>query len=381
MSGRTRDVPWLVLMSRPLLNAVQHKRRVTKAICCSIFALLAGAAGFARIVARWNGSNRQLLRYVEDGQYQMAVGAIRSGADANTTADIVGTSHRTLSDDVRMALGVESKQHRYSRDSVLQLAVHPIGGELRFRYHSQLAELVECLLEHGARPDLKDGDGLTPLWYAVACRRTDIAALLLAKGANPNGCDDTKRYGPPVCKADAACAMLLIRYGADVNLCDLAGSAAIHASDAPCTTVLIQHGARLDVRDKSGQTPLMIAVNNRWSAKVKILVASGAKVSVKDMHGATALHYAAGYGTRQDIDLLIKAGAKLDVLDDGGGTPLMWAATLGNTESARALISFGALSGCRNSSGKAAIDLAIEHGCDAIAQLLRPSGIRPSGPW
>jgi hypothetical protein len=45
--------------------------------------------------------------------------------------------------------------------------------------------IVALLLEHGADPDLADKDGVRPLTHARARGQTEIAALLVAAGAQP----------------------------------------------------------------------------------------------------------------------------------------------------------------------------------------------------
>ena len=47
-------------------------------------------------------------------------------------------------------------------------------------------EVAEALLECGANIEARDSLGETPLRRAVNCGKTGVAALLLAKGADPH---------------------------------------------------------------------------------------------------------------------------------------------------------------------------------------------------
>ncbi|MBQ3218253.1 MAG: ankyrin repeat domain-containing protein [Akkermansia sp.] len=46
--------------------------------------------------------------------------------------------------------------------------------------------LAEELLKSGMNPNVRDSDGLSPLWYSVALENYKIAELLLTYGANPD---------------------------------------------------------------------------------------------------------------------------------------------------------------------------------------------------
>lgn len=85
------------------------------------------------------------------------------------------------------------------------------------------SEWLSFLLAKGARPDIKDNDGNTPLMVATLLRFPDGARLLLQRNANvnlPNGSGET-----PLIQAvqlnDAAMVRVLIAAGADPDQRDL----------------------------------------------------------------------------------------------------------------------------------------------------------------
>lgn len=61
-------------------------------------------------------------------------------------------------------------------------------GEMLTLLHWSVIEgqtkICEYLLENGAKVDIKDNNGFTPLHYACKCRHTDSVELLLKWSAN-----------------------------------------------------------------------------------------------------------------------------------------------------------------------------------------------------
>ncbi len=92
-------------------------------------------------------------------------------------------------------------------------------------------EMVKLLLQHQAKVDLLDGQGYTPLEWAISQRAADIAGLLLDAGANPNvkfssksgyasESDGKTPLGMAVANVDKALVEVLLAHKADPNLPD-----------------------------------------------------------------------------------------------------------------------------------------------------------------
>jgi ankyrin repeat protein len=110
-------------------------------------------------------------------------------------------------------------------------------------------DAMKLLLAHGAKADLPNSLGVTPLMAAAGLRSNEI---------------DTR--GKYVTEKDAITAIdLLVKAGADVNLID-----------------------------ERGQSALYGAAYWGWNDVIKNLVGHGASLSIKDVHGHTAVDMAMG---------------------------------------------------------------------------------------
>lgn len=115
-----------------------------------------------------------------------------------------------------------------------------------------------------------DRDGLASrklLRWAVGHNRTDIAGMLLERGADPDThreLGDGTLLSDVVTGANADMARLLIKYGATVNFCshpwrNTPLHQAVSFNRKEMVLLLLEHGADITIRDKQGETPLDLA--------------------------------------------------------------------------------------------------------------------------
>lgn len=145
------------------------------------------------------------------------------------------------------------------------------------------AEIAECLLRHGADPNLTlEENGVTPLFIAVEEQRLDLIQLLLKNRANP---------------------------------------------DATRT-------------DKPGVTLLHILASRGWSHLIPLIIQAGAYINPQLPHnGETPLYKAVLKGQAAAVKTLLTYGANPNLRrTDNGATPLFAAAEQGNLELVLALI-------------------------------------------
>lgn len=286
---------------------------------------------------------------------------------------------------------------------------------------------VRTLLQHGANPNERAGDGTTALHWAA--------------------------YSGDIATVDA-----LVKAGADVNAADDLGVTPLWAASSSGQGSVVEHllkdGAMPNAKLVSGETPLMAASRVGSAAAVRALVAAGADVDAREpLHEQTALMWASAERHSEVVRILLDAGADIharskvfpevvnvavqiftnsgisaglsakvvdaraaerargrtggggagaarpaaannpaaanggvDVVDtsgiveiqSGGYTPMLFAAQKGDVESARLLISKGADVNDVAPSGTSALVIATHGGNSAMAAYLLDKGADPN---
>lgn len=109
-------------------------------------------------------------------------------------------------------------------------------GLLHYMVMARSKAGVELMLHHGADPDLRTSDGLTPLWTALQVRDFDLIRLLVEKGADVNGSEPER--------ADTPLHGALVQSREDI------------------AQYLLDHGANPDVRNNLGISPRQLQLFN-----------------------------------------------------------------------------------------------------------------------
>ncbi len=209
-------------------------------------------------------------------------------------------------------------------------------------------QTIETLLSIGFDPSGPvHGYGYTPLWYAVACGRTDVVDLLLAAHADPNA-----RVVPP---PFFATPLELALQGGNIHI----------------ASRLIEAGARVDAKGTTGRTALYYAVREGHLDAIQMLIEKGAEVNVRDTEGASPLDDAIWHGSIDTVAILLAHGARLNEPDTRtGATPINEAAFLGYTPFVRYLLQFHPDLGIPDKRGYSPLDNAIRMGKQDAAMLL-----------
>ena len=154
------------------------------------------------------------------------------------------------------------------------------GGRSPLHHAVQYADLavIAALLDRGADVDAKTDGGSTALHIIAGLPGdhhtpvSEVAALLLERGADANAQSGWRGYSPLHYAGDPVMAVLLLNYGADVNQKSDSGTTPLHTAvgygpagfyvngDIALVTLLLEHGADVNAVNDSGQTPLLTAV-------------------------------------------------------------------------------------------------------------------------
>jgi ankyrin repeat protein len=224
------------------------------------------------------------------------------------------------------------------------------------------------MIRAGADVNAAQGDGTTPLHWAVYKVDAELVAELLERGAKP---DVINNYGSsPLAEAvkigDLALVEMLLDAGADLEAPNQDGQTvlmlAARAGAVDVAKLLVARGAAVNTRETwRGQTALMWAADVSATEIVELLIANGADVHVRALAneweaqitseprgqyrptgGLTALLYAARSGCSACVAAILDAGANIDQPNPDGVTPLMVALDNSRFDAAKVLLERGA---------------------------------------
>jgi len=150
---------------------------------------------------------------------------------------------------------------------------HSIQLAKSFSFHEaivcgQQKSILACLdTSEVSLVNSHSNDGFTPLSLAAFFDRTEIAKLLLEKGADPNlSATNPSRVNAlhsAVAKENLELCAVLIKFGVDVNARQTqnvtALHSAVHRGNLELTKLLVLNGAATDLTMDNGDTALLIA--------------------------------------------------------------------------------------------------------------------------
>lgn len=123
------------------------------------------------------------------------------------------------------------------------------------------------------------------------------------------------------------CIVSLLGKGARTDLIDLNGRTPLHIAayrnNVEVVNALIDSGSNFTLSDKLGRTAVHIAATTGALDAIKVLVARGLDMNAKDMNESTPLHLAAYCGVRLEaLQYMVENGATVASINKNGNTPL-----------------------------------------------------------
>ncbi len=252
--------------------------------------------------------------------------------------------------------------------------------------NGERAAALEAIQAPGTDVNAAQGDGTTPLHWAVYKVDRELVAELLRSGAKA---DVTNRYGSsPLAEAvklgDLELVEQLLDAGADVDSPNGDGQTALmlaaRVGSLEIAQLLVGRGADVNAKEAwRDQTALMWAVDGNHPELTQLLVDNGADVNARasanewdsqitsepraqyrPVGGLTTLVYAARSGCTRCVRSLVAAGADVDKPTPEGMTPLMIAIDNQRYDTARLLLDEGANPHVWDWYGRTALYVAVD---------------------
>lgn len=219
-------------------------------------------------------------------------------------------------------------------------------------------EVSKVLVDHGAGPDIGDGDGTTPLMRAVYGPLAFVRLLLDTGGVDVNRSND---FGM------TPLHWLAAKFRGDIDdddYCrDEAAAAAEEASNErealEVLEVILSAGGDVNRQTQSGDTPLLLSVCASGTNKIEYahlrrrsrcvsgdiaarIIAQGAELNTANNEGFTALMAAVTGTHARLVKILLEAGAEWDLMDQDGTSMLDLAMESRNVDIVQSLVDVGA---------------------------------------
>lgn len=233
-----------------------------------------------------NGKGRTaLLEAVRAEKVDMAKVLIDVGADPNIP-DVKGENplHRAIS----QYKGPHRSGPDYKKEDFKMIELimsvgrwadpnipHKKTGDTAIHMAAADPEVLELLFDSGfeIQVDARNKDGYTPLFLAVVRESTDVAEMLLKKGANPNAQNGPKKVTALHLIANLINYYpidpeLLFKYNVDPNIPDIRGWTPLHYAvyaGGPVES-LISRGANPHIPNDKGETSLDFV--DLWNGRV-----------------------------------------------------------------------------------------------------------------
>ncbi|XP_053487286.1 SH3 and multiple ankyrin repeat domains protein 2-like isoform X1 [Ictalurus furcatus] len=208
---------------------------------------------------------KKFLEYIQHHQVDKVTNLLERGLDPNYHDSDTGETPLTLAAHL---------------DNMVEMitVLNSGGAHLDFRSRDGMTALhkavraknqitLKAMLELGASPDYKDGQGLTPLYHTVTVGGDPSCCEMLLRAQATLTCHDENGWH----EIHQACRYghvqhleHLLFYGADMRVQNASGNTALHIcalyKQENCARVLLLRGASKEVKNYRGQTPFQVAI-------------------------------------------------------------------------------------------------------------------------
>ncbi|MBU0677884.1 MAG: ankyrin repeat domain-containing protein [Verrucomicrobia bacterium] len=303
------------------------------------------------------------------GELLIGLGADIENADTQLGFTPLHIAAAGRPDFVRLLLSYGADVDAHGHDQRTPLMIAAEEGQ---------PEVVEVLLKHGANPVTDTQFGTYVLHFAAEGGSTGVVAAILdrTEGSGIDE-DDASGYTPlmrAIIEGHSDVAALLLDRGADFRIANEKGRTALDYTawyPAPVIAArLLEEGALLNKTDKRGWTPFLAAAETGDLRMLNLFAEYGADMHARTSDERTALHLAAMQGQVDAIRWLIGRGFSVSAIDDDGDMPLTSAADHGHEDAIGVILEAGADPNATDQTGWSALLTAIsKRRCNVIEVL------------
>ncbi|XP_016354773.1 ankyrin repeat and EF-hand domain-containing protein 1 [Sinocyclocheilus anshuiensis] len=256
------------------------------------------------------------------------------------------------------------------------------NGVLHLASVGNKPDMLEFLIAQGARPDMQDRRGRTPLMLAAELGYDRIVSLLAKNNADMKLVDKEGKgllfYCIHPTKRHMRCLQVALNGNADVNNVSETGMpvfllACEQAQDCEgmCLSILERGADPNATNQETGRTALMEATRAGAIDLVRAILKKGGNVNALDKKQFHAAHFAAERGFFEIIMVLSAYAADFGVVTSEGDTPLHFAASGGYTDCCRFLAQRGCNPKLKNQEGLLPRQIAKDCGHKATVKELK----------
>jgi ankyrin repeat protein len=169
---------------------------------------------------------------------------------------------------------------------------------------------VRKMIDSGFGIETRLNRGRTPLLEAIAWNREIIVKFLLGRGADASARDEEGRDAFFYAQDKPTILKLLRPELGNELIAKL--FIAVRANQFSEVKKLLQEGVEPNVHNEAGETPLTLAIMNRFTNVVRVLIQPGTKTELnfKNVAGRTPLRIARDIGAKDIEKFLLQRGAK-----------------------------------------------------------------------
>lgn len=198
-------------------------------------------------------------------------------------------------------------------------------------------DIVNLLLQNGARYDIVDFNDRSILYDAIQSNFEEIIIILLNYsekeiGINITNIRDINGNIPlhyAIYNNNEYIVDVLLKYNSNPHITDVNQYNSLHIAikngSINIVKLLIKNMTSLDNKTSRGETPLHMAINYQYNSITYLLLTEGANVNlIENESEFTPLHYAVGWNNITIISQLLSYNADPNIQDIYGNIPLMY---------------------------------------------------------